>query len=182
MLHKSESSVLVLVDIQQRLLPRIFEGQQVLSQILRLANIAKLVDVPVLGTEQNPQGLGQNVAQVRQICDSSAGTLEKTHFDACQDGLGPTIAAIGPRRTQVVVAGCEAHVCVFQTCAGLLEQGFDVTLVVDAIGSREPANVKTAIRRARSLGVTLASVEMIAFEWLRNSDHPRFRDVLALIR
>lgn len=179
MLHKPECSTLVLVDIQNKLLPHIFEGQRVLTQIMRLANIARLLDVPVLGTEQNPQGLGQSVAQVRQICDSSNGTLEKVHFDACRDGL---VQAIDRQRTQLIVTGCEAHVCVFQTCVGLLEQGFDVTLVTDAIGSRDPANVELAMRRSVSLGVTLASVEMLAFEWLRSSDHPQFRNVLGLIR
>ena len=125
MLHSANESTLVLVDLQQRLMPSIFEGERVIKEAVRL-----ILGVPIIGTEQSPEGIGENVSELKRLCDR---TLTKHHFDGCEDGLAEAIAA---SRRHVVVTGCEAHVCVLQTCAGLLQQGLNVTVVIDAIGSR----------------------------------------------
>ena len=176
MLHSANESTLVLVDLQQRLMPSIFEGQRVIKEAVRLANIARILGVPIIGTEQSPEGIGENVSELKRLCDR---TLTKHHFDGCEDGLAEAIAA---SRRHVVVTGCEAHVCVLQTCAGLLQQGLNVTVVIDAIGSRVTINRDLAIARLGKAGATLATVEMVAFEWMRTSKHPRFKDVLELVR
>jgi len=176
MLHSAAASTLVLVDFQQRLMPSILGGDRVVAEALRLARIARLLQVPTIGTEQNPEGLGESLPEIRQLC---ARTLAKHHFDGCEDGLADALAE--DRRT-VIVAGCEAHVCVLQTAMGLLSRGLAVTIVVDAIGSRTERSLNTAMERLAKAGATLATVEMIAFEWMRSSSHPQFRDVLKLIR
>lgn len=176
MLHEAIKSTVVLVDLQQRLMPTIFDGERVINEAVRLANIARILEIPIVGTEQSPEGIGENVREVKQLCDQ---TVVKQHFDGCEDGL---IKAIPANRRTVIVAGCEAHVCVLQTCAGLLQQGLNVTVVIDAVGSRVTGSRDTAIARLGKAGATLATVEMVAFEWMRTSKHPRFKDVLALVR
>lgn len=176
MLHIPDDSVLVLVDFQPRLMPAIDDGEVVAAQASRLARIAQLLDVPIIGTEQNPAGLGENLPDLKALCSR---TVIKHHFDACADGLP---AALPSGRKRVVVAGCEAHVCVLQTVSGLLQHGLNVTLLADAVGSRRPLDRDTAITRLSQAGITIATVEMVAFEWLRSSEHPRFRDALRLIK
>ena len=173
---QTEAAVLILVDLQQRLLPSIADGPAVVREALRLAQIARLLDVPVIGTEQNPDALGPNLPELKALCDS---TLAKHHFDACRDGL---VAALPAGRRHVVVAGSEAHVCVLQTSLSLQAAGLHVTVVIDAIGSRTRQNRQAAVDRLAGAGITCATVEMVAFEWLETCRHPRFREVLALIK
>ena len=171
-----EDSVVVLVDLQTKLMPAIHDGGRVIAQAVRLATIAKLLDVPILGTEQYPAGLGENVEEVKRLCDV---TIAKTHFDGCLDGL---LEALPEGRRTIVVAGCEAHVCMMQTALGLLEHGCVVRVVQDAIGSRRPLDRDAALARLMDAGASLVTTEMIAFEWLRHSNHPQFRSVLSVVK
>lgn len=176
MLLEASQSVLVLIDLQRKLMPAIHGGDEVVKRCVRIADIAALLGVPVIGTEQNPEGLGQNVDEVRQVC---ARTIVKTHFDACVDGL---LEALPPQRGSVVVAGCEAHVCMLQTAMGLLGGGYSVWIVSDAVGSRNENDRDAALERLKQAGAHLVTTEMVAFEWLRDSGHPQFREVLRLIK
>jgi len=175
-LHVSDDSVVVLVDFQTRLMPVIHDGVSVVTQAVRLARIAQILGVPVMGTEQSPVQLGRNLPDIKDLCSN---TVVKDHFDACADGL---VDALPPGRNSVVVAGCEAHVCVLQTAFGLLHSGRKVTVVSDAVGSRRTIDRDAGIARLAAAGVQIATVEMIGFEWLGSSRHPRFRDVLRLIK
>jgi nicotinamidase-related amidase len=200
MLLHAQDSQLVLVDYQSRLMPAISEGPQVLANALRLARMARELAVPVWGTEQHPEKLGPNDAELRALCDK---TLAKMHFSAVADGLAewlrpparpaggnarslprhlqkPAVAA--PERATVVLAGCEAHVCLLQTALELIEQEFDVWVVTDACGSRTERNRDAAFDRLASAGAELVTTEMVAFEWLRTADHPSFRAVHGLIK
>ncbi|CAB3787917.1 hypothetical protein LMG28688_02581 [Paraburkholderia caffeinitolerans] len=176
MLHTISESVVVLVDLQTRLLPAIHEGALVVAQAVRLGRIAQGLDVPVIGTEQTPGALGENATEIKELCSS---TVVKHHFDAIADGL---IDALPQGRKRAIVAGCEAHVCVLQTVIGLLDRGFAVTIVTDAMGSRKVVDRDAAIARLGKAGAEVATVEMVAFEWLRSSQHPRFRDILKLVK
>ena len=176
MLMDANEAVVVIVDLQGRLMPAIHDAGLVLAQNRRLAKIARLLDVPVLGTEQNRQGLGPNVDEIAALGDR---TLHKTHFGACSDGLHTILPA---QRKQIVVTGCEAHVCMLQTAIGLLQLGSEVIIALDAVGSRQAASRDAALARLDKLGAHLVTVEMLAFEWLRDCRHPRFREVLALIK
>jgi nicotinamidase-related amidase len=175
----AERCALVLVDYQGRLMPMIEGHQAVLREAQRLADAAACLDVPVIGTEQNPLRLGPNVDSLRQRC---ASTLAKTHFDACEDGLLPALDAHAPGRPEVVVAGCEAHVCLLQTALGLLRAGRRVWVVGPACGSRIASNHALALQRLAAAGAVVVSAEMVLFEWLHDCRHPRFREVLSLIK
>lgn len=173
-------SVLVLVDYQQRLLPAIHGGAEVIAHAARLADVAKALGVPVIGTEENPQGLGQNADAIRQRCDA---TLSKMHFDACADGLLEMLRTSSGRPARdVVIAGCEAHVCMMQTALGLLQAGLNVWVVAEASGSRTAENHDLAMQRLRQAGGCIVTVEMVAFEWLRSCEHAHFKRVLGLLK
>jgi len=176
---KARSSALVLVDYQERLMPMIHEGAAAVRRGVFLARTAQALDIPVLGTEQNPSRLGPNGPDIRALCGT---TLSKTHFDACQDGLVDALRQAHPLLEQVVVAGCEAHVCLLQTSMGLLEEEFDVCVVTDACASRTERNRDAAFDRLAGAGAELVTTEMVAFEWLRGANHPRFKEVLGWIK
>jgi nicotinamidase-related amidase len=173
----SRRSALVLVDYQARLMPSIHDAQTVVEHGVFLARTAQTIGVPVFGTEENPAGLGPNDERIRPLCQH---TLAKMHFDACDDGLTELLAA--RHVEQAVVAGCEAHVCLLQTSLGLLASGLQVFVVPDACGSRHAKDKALAMQRLEKSGAVLASSEMVAFEWLRTCEHPRFRQVLELVK
>ncbi|MDO9482466.1 MAG: isochorismatase family protein [Hydrogenophaga sp.] len=200
MLLDATDSQLVLVDYQSRLMPVIFEGPQVLANAVRLARMAQLLEVPVWGTEQNPQKLGTNPPELRDLCQK---TLSKMHFGAASDGLVDWLrppprpaggnarslpkhlqksTASALERATIVLAGCEAHVCLLQTALELIEQELDVWVVTDACSSRTERNRDAAFDRLAGAGAELVTTEMVAFEWLRTANHPLFRDVQALIK
>ena len=179
MLMDAQQAAVVIVDLQGRLMPAIHDGTAVLAQNLRLARIASLLGIPVIGTEQNPDKLGPNDEQVKALCSQ---TLHKMHFGACADGLPALLQEQAPGRRQIVVTGCEAHVCMLQTSAGLLALDYEVVIAVDAVGSRQPSSRDAALARLDRLGAQLLTVEMLAFEWLRDCRHPQFRDVLAVVK
>lgn len=197
MLLDHEECQLVLVDYQARLMPAIHDGQAVLRNAMRLAQLAQLFDVPAWGTEQNPARLGENPGELKALCRK---TLSKMHFGACADGLAELLrpaprqggnARSLPRHLQkapaaergtIVLAGCEAHVCLLQTALELIEEEFDLWVVTDACGSRTERNRDAAYDRLAAAGAELVTTEMVAFEWLRTAEHPMFKQVQALIK
>lgn len=201
MLLDVTDSQLVLVDYQERLMPAMPEREQVLANALRLARAARLLGVPAFGTEQNPEKLGANHPALRELCQR---TLTKMSFSAASDGLMEWLrpparqqaggnarslprhlqkpAAPVAERNTVVLAGCEAHVCLLQTALELVEQEIDVWVVTDACGSRTERNRDAAFDRLAGAGCELVTTEMVVFEWLRSAEHPAFREVQALIK
>lgn len=172
-------SALVLVDYQARLLPSIDGAAGVLRQALLLAHSARALGLRVLGTEQNPPGLGPNAPEIRELCEL---TLPKTHFDACADGLLQALDDVPAAPSQVVIAGCEAHVCLLQTALGLLRGGRRVWVVAPACGSRRSADHALAMQRLQQAGATVVCSEMVLFEWLGECRNPRFKQVLQLVK
>lgn len=179
MLLASSRSVLILVDFQARLMPAIDDAERVIDNAVFLAQVARTLGVPVLGTEQNPKALGPNDDRVRELCDR---TLPKAHFSAVADGLLAELALLAPGTQQVVVAGCETHVCLLQTALDLQQAGLETFVVAQACGSRRPEDKLSALQRLQQAGVTMVTAEMVAFEWLRTCEHPAFRQVLSLIK
>jgi nicotinamidase-related amidase len=206
MLLDADDSQLVLIDYQVRLMPAIFENERVVANALRLARMARILEVPVWGTAQNPDKLGQNLPELLAAIDSAGGkTLAKVHFSAAEglvDWLRPPArkapsggnARSLPKHLQkpaepeeearslIVMAGCEAHVCLLQTALELLEEEFDVWVVTDACSSRSERNRDAAFDRLAGNGAELVTTEMVAFEWLRSAEHEAFKEIMALIK
>ena len=203
MLLVSEESQLVLVDFQARLMPVLFDNHAVMANAVRLAQMASLLQVPVFATEQNPSKLGATVPELQAVLQqANARVLSKMQFSAVEEGLGEWLRppakpvqgnarslpkhlqkpAAGAQRDTIVLAGVEAHVCLLQTALDLLEDEFDVWVVTDACSSRTERNRDAAFDRLAGAGAELVTTEMVAFEWLRTSEHPAFKAVQALIK
>jgi nicotinamidase-related amidase len=173
----AEGAVLLLIDLQQRLMPAICDNETVVARAVRLAEAARLLDVPVIATEQYPAGLGPTVAPLAAY---PSAVLAKTAFSATNDPGFPDLLPAGAG--EIILAGVEAHVCVLQTALGLLGSGRRVVVAADATGSRENADKTAAIDRARQHGAEIVTSEMVLFEWLRDAKHPRFREVQKLLK
>lgn len=207
MLLDADDAQLVLVDYQTRLMPVIFENELVIANAVRLARMAQALQIPVWATEQSPDKLGPNVDSVRAAVESAGGrTLAKAHFSAVADGLGDWLrpparkptqggnarsmpkhlqkAAPEPEegRSTIVIAGCEAHVCLMQTALDLLDDEFEVWVVTDACSSRTERNRDAAFDRLAGNGAELVTTEMVAFEWLRTAEHEAFSELLRLVK
>jgi nicotinamidase-related amidase len=177
MLCDAARSTLVIIDLQQRLMPAIHEGELVVKNALALARAARMLEIPIVGTAQYPEGLGPNVPEVHSLCDK---VIAKTDFDACAEP--DLLAALSGARDDLIVLGCEAHVCVLQTVLGLRSRGHKVRVVADAVGSRAPFNKAMALERMQGAGVKLVTTEMVVFEWMGNARHPQFKHLQALIK
>ena len=173
-------SVLCVIDIQERLLPHIAGHDGVVGNTNILSRAARLLDAPILLTEQYPTGLGPTVPEVAGHL-AGVAAIEKTAF-GCMGCEAFVEAAEATGRRTLVLCGIEAHVCVLQTALAASEAGYRVVLAADATSSRKEPNRQLALARLRQAGATVASTEMVVMEWLVDAKHPRFRDVSKLIR
>ena len=159
-------------------MPVIAGGDEVVANAGRLLAAAEQLRVPVLITEQNPKGLGPTVPELARP-DGAVPVVAKMEFDACR--AGGVIDALPPGH-HIVVAGCEAHVCVLQTVLGLVDRSRRVYVAADAIGSRRPENRDAALRRMERAGAEIVTTEMVIFEWLGTAEHPAFKSVMSLVK
>ena len=207
MLLDADDSQLVLVDYQIKLMPAMVDTAMAVANAVRLARLAALMAVPVVLTEQAPSKLGATLPEIKAALEANSGTatrmLAKLQFSAVEEGLAEWLrpppkpvqgnARSLPKHLQkasndadgraaIVLAGCEAHVCLLQTALDLLEDEFEVWIVTDACSSRTERNRDAAFDRLAGAGAELVTTEMVAFEWLRSAEHPAFKDVQALVK
>jgi nicotinamidase-related amidase len=173
-------AALVVVDIQERLLPAIFEKERVVENTVRMIKGAAILGVPVLATEQYRKGLGTTVAEVASAIPGFA-PMEKVAFSAC-GAAGFTAALKAKGVSEAILCGIEAHVCVSQTCLDLLDDGFRVFVAADAISSRTPENYRFGVDRMRVAGAVIVSTEMVLFELLEQAGTDQFKQILTLVK
>ena len=178
---RPENTLLLVIDMQEKLQPLIHDDARVRASAAALARGCHLLGVPTYVTEQYPKGLGHTVPELLPAVEAAGGTLEKTEF-SCAENESIRARIQAAQRPNVVLAGVEAHICVLQTALDLLEGGYSVHVAEDAVGSRTPANKEVGLARARRHGAEPASVESVLFELMGRSSHPRFKDVQALIK
>lgn len=181
MLLEANKASLLLVDVQDRLLPAMADREQVVRNGQILLRVAKNLGLPVTVSEQYPKGLGHTVPA---LADNAAQVFEKTSFSCWRDEALKKhfIALHEVARPLVIVAGIEAHVCVLQTCVDLAAAGFGVFVVADAVSSRKTQSVELALSRMESNGVQVVNTEMVLFEVLEKAGTPQFKELSALIR
>jgi nicotinamidase-related amidase len=181
MLLHADTSLLVVIDIQDRLLPAMAEPARVEAGASRLMRAARRLGVPLLVSEQYPKGIGRTVPALAALATPEE-TVEKIHFScAAEPAFQAQLALMGPRR-QAVLCGIEAHVCVLQSALGLVADGWSVAVVEDAVSSRRPADRDAGLRRLAAAGVVVATTEMVIFEWLGRAGTDAFRDLLKLVK
>ncbi len=211
MLMSNDSTHLVLVDYQTRLMPALTGGAEALRRATQLAQAAQALQLPLWVTEQVPDKLGATEAALLQAAGAQARVLAKSRFSAASallDALTPPRPAAAPARgggnarslprhlqqrapapapedaelPALVLAGCETHVCLLQTALELLQDEIEVWVVTDACASRSERDRDAAFDRLAGAGADLVTTEMVLFEWLRDANHPQFRLVQALLK
>lgn len=177
------NTVLVVIDVQEKLMPVIDGRDEVERNIDRLVRGCHILGIPALLTEQYVKGLGPTVAPVRQAFEETSGyrPIEKDCFSAPRcDPFAEQLAALG--RKQILVAGVETHVCVYQSILDLLAGGHEVAIVADAVSSRTHENKSIALERLQSEGAKISSTEMALFELLVVSGTETFRAIAKLVK
>jgi nicotinamidase-related amidase len=175
-----EESQLLVVDVQDRLAGAMEPGRPFIAACAKLLEAANLLKIPAIASEQYPKGLGRTVPELANLIPNEH-RHEKMEF-SCYANAGIRAALEGVTRRQVVIGGIEAHVCVLQTALELVGAGNAVFVVEDATASRRPESRETACRRMAEAGVTVVTLEMVLFEWLRSAADPEFRAISKLIR
>jgi nicotinamidase-related amidase len=178
MLLERAKSLLLLVDMQERLVPAMADATNVSTRCGILLRGAEALGVPVLASEQYPKGLGATIPELAALAPKR---LEKMEFSGYANGAIRDELTRADRG-QIVLAGIEAHVCVLQTGLELIAAGFQVFVSTDAVASRRPESREVALHRLYRAGATLINVEMALFEWLRSASAPEFRAISKLIR
>jgi len=177
---KRDDSLLVIVDIQERLAVAMSERERVITNALHLIESAKLLGVPLLITEQYPKGLGPTVPEVRNAVQTYA-PVEKITFSCCgEQFFMEALQETGKK--QIILVGMETHVCVLQTCIDLLQNGYDVHVVSDAICSRTKQNFKTAIEYMREAGAVVTCTETVLFQLLVKAGTEEFKTISKRIK
>lgn len=175
---RRDDAVLVMVDLQERLLAAMERKEEVVAAAGRLLQGCGILGVPVVVTEQYPKGLGPTVPELQGI---SSTVVEKITFDCC--GEESFLQALnGPKRRQVILCGSETHICVLQTCLSLLDEGHDVHVVTDAVCSRKDLDRDSALSTMRQAGAVVSSVETVLFQLVGRAGTAEFKEISAIVR
>lgn len=175
----SKNSLVIMVDIQDRLVASI-EESKIVENAEKVLSAAKILEIPIIATEQYPKGLGSTVSVLKEYVNNE-NIVEKTYFNALQENL--FLEKIkSHNKNQIIIFGIETHICVYQTASALVEKGFDVYAIKDACASRNHYEFSEGIDAMRQNGVKISCVEIAIFEWLKGSKHPKFKEIQSLIK
>lgn len=166
------NSVMMIIDVQEKLLNAVFNTEQVKKNAETLAIAASILEVPIYITEQYPKGLGSTIETIK-----GDKYFEKNSFNALLD-----IDFDFGERKQIIIFGIETHICVHQTVAALIEKGYDITVVSDACGSRQKEHYLAGLDCMKSNGAQIKPTEMVLFELLKGANHPNFKEIQRLIK
>lgn len=178
----ADQTALIVVDIQEKLLPPIFQKEQLLRNSTLLIRLAGILKMPVLMTTQYAKGLGSTVPEIASLLPETTA-IDKHEFSCFgSDGFCSTLKRLPGNRNTLLLCGMESHICVMQTALGALREGYVVHVASDAVGSRTESNWKIGLERMRSAGTVISSTEMAIYELLRTSAAPGFREILQHLR
>ncbi len=175
-----DTTGVILIDVQGKLAKMVHQSDRLISNIAKFVEGAKILDLPIIWLEQYPKGLGKTVEEISSLL-TDYKPIEKFTFD-CYADENVRQAVIDSGRKQWIVCGIEAHICVYQTSMALLNNNYKVELLTDCISSRLPENVQLATNKLQSRGVGLTNIEMCLYELLKSSKHPKFKEILPLIK
>ena len=181
-LLNEHDSLLVIIDMQQHLAAAMSSdiASGVINQTQILLTAANVLSIPIIVTEQYPKGLGSTVTELKDQFLNGTTIIEKTSF-SCADVAEFSRQIESSKRTQIILAGMETHICIMQSALDLQQQGYQVFVVEDAVSSRTTTHQDNALQRMRQAGIIISNVESIIFEWLGDAQHPAFRRLSKLI-
>ncbi len=169
------NSTLIVIDLQERLIPKIHESEELLKNIIWTVDLAKTIGIPMILTEHCPHKIGTTPSILREKFDASE-IISKTYFSAVREGN--LLKNIQKERKQIIVVGAEAHICVQQTVLDLLEFGYQVFILDSGVGTRNLNDKEKALQRMQQNGAEIITPDMLAFEWLEKAETELFKTVL----
>lgn len=175
-----EDVVLFIIDIQEKLVPAMSSGEQVIKNNKILLQGAKEMDIPVIVTEQYPKGLGSTVDEISGLLNNKAKIFSKNSFTAYIDQVKEALESLG--RKKIIITGMETHVCVYQTTRDLVEAGYEVHIVKDAVASRTMENYLNGLDLMKEMGAVINNTETVVFDLLKVSGTPEFKIMSKLIK
>jgi nicotinamidase-related amidase len=177
---RMEDTVLIAVDMQEKLTRAMYDRESLVKSSVQIVTGAKILEVPVIWTEQNPNGLGPTLPEIKQSLEGSQPII-KFSFSCCgNQEFMKALDASG--RKQVLILGVECHVCVYQTVIDLIEKGYEVSVVSDAVSSRTLENKIVGLERVKQSGALITSAEMALFELLKVADGAKFKQILKVVK
>ena len=175
-----DNTVLVIVDVQEKLTNVVCEKERLCQEFVKLIKGVKVLEVPIVLTEQNPRGLGPTISEIKALLLNFEPIYKMSFSCLGEDEFPKRLKDLG--RKQVILTGIETHVCVYQTAMDLIDAGYDVQVVADCVSSRTPANKETALEKMKRAGIDITSTEIILFELLKTADSPKFREIASIIK
>lgn len=175
-----ENTTLLIVDVQGKLAHLMYEKEKLFENIQKIIKGIQVLKVPILWAEQNPKGLGPTVPEIASLLPDIR-PVEKMSFSCCRDVLFMTELK-DLNRKQVLIAGIETHICVYQTAVDLIDEGFEAQVLVDAVSSRTIENKENGLQKMRDAGVGLTNIETALFELLKVAEGPEFKEILKIIK
>ena len=177
---KPENSCLVVVDVQGKLATLMYNHEILFKNIQILIKSCKIMSIPILWCQQQPKALGSTVLEIANLLTDNQ-PINKTSFSCCGcEEFTGKLNSIS--RSQILLCGIEAHVCIYQTAVDLMKAGKEVHLITDAVSSRTAENKQLAIERLKTEGVKLSSAEMAIFELMKTADYPQFKQLAMLVK
>ena len=175
-----ENTVLVAIDFQERLFPVMHDKEKLLRQVVKLIQGAKVLEIPVILTEQYPRGLGPTIPEIAELLPDTK-PIEKTCFSCCDaESFRDSLEATG--RKQVLICGIEAHICVYQTAVTLFQAGYTVQVVADCVSSRDPENKIVSLFKLGSAGINPTTMETALFELLKVAGGDKFKQISNIVK
>lgn len=180
---EAQECALVVVDIQEKLLPPIYEKERLVRNAQLLLRLAAILQVPVLATTQYAKGLGATVPEIATLLPGGAAPLDKLEFGCFgNEGFCAAVKALPGQRNTLLLCGMESHICVMQTALGALRAGYLVHVAADAVSSRSALNWKVGLERMKAAGALVSSTETIIYELLRASGTVAFKEMLKYLK
>jgi nicotinamidase-related amidase len=176
----TESTVLLLIDFQERLFPVMHEKEKLLRNVIKLIQGSKVLEIPILLTEQYPKGLGPTIPEIKALVPDIK-PVEKVCFNCCyEESFSKALKTL--KRKQVLIAGIEAHICVYQTAMALARSGYEVQVAGDCVSSREPENKLAALLKMSAAGISQTTMEMALFELLKVAKGDKFKQISSIVK
>ena len=176
----ADKTVLLLIDFQERLFPVIHDKEKLLRNVLKLIKGIQVLEIPIILTEQYPKGLGPTLPEIKGLIPDIK-PIEKVCFSCCDEpSFGEALGAL--KRKQVLIAGIEAHICVYQTAMALARMGYEVQVAGDCVSSRDPENRLVALFKMGAAGISPTTTEMALFELLKVAKGDKFKQISAIVK
>ncbi len=181
MLAGPENAVLVIIDVQEKLFAVVNEQERLLKNIIKLVRVCKTLGIPIVLTEQYPKGIGKTIQPIVQELGPDYKPIEKTTF-SCFGAPEFERRLMELGRKVLLLTGIELHICVYQTAVDALKRGYTPIVIYDATSSRLRPDYELCLHRLLAKGVDVATTDMIIFELVRDASHPKFREVLSIVK